>query len=308
MRASWSSATRASSPSAARAAPGCICADDPNIQSLVGAETPAICFVGKASLRQVREILETTPEENLAMIADSVAYMRGLGKQVFFDAEHFFDGFAEHPEYALQVLRTAVRAGAEVAILCDTNGGTITPQLLQRGRGGAAEPACPSASTSTTMPASRSRTTLAAFEAGAVQIQGCINGYGERCGNANLITIIANLKLKLGVDCVSDAATGAAHRGLALHQRAGQPGARPAGAVRGPERLRAQGRLPRRGDREEPANRTSTSIRTIVGNGKRVLVSELSGQRNILAKLEEQGDHAAARRASTRAGCCSTSR
>src|SRR5579885_3183941 len=88
---------------------GLSCADDPNIQSLVHARTPAICFVGKASLFQVREILETTPEENLAMIADSVGYMRGLGKQVFFDAEHFFDGFAEAPEYALQVLRTAVR-------------------------------------------------------------------------------------------------------------------------------------------------------------------------------------------------------
>ncbi|MHB8574756.1 MAG: citramalate synthase, partial [Dehalococcoidia bacterium] len=110
---------------------GATCETDPNIQSLVHAYTPAICFVGKASIRQVREILETTPEENLAMIADSIAYMKKLGKQVFFDAEHFFDGFFDDAEYSLQVLRTAVRAGAEVAVLCDTNGGTITPKLLR---------------------------------------------------------------------------------------------------------------------------------------------------------------------------------
>src|SRR5579883_1513074 len=103
---------------------------DPNLASIAEAGTDAVCFVGKASLKQVTEILETTAEENLAMIADSISHMRRLGKQVFFDAEHFFDGYLHDADYALTVLRTAVHAGAEVCVLCDTNGGMTTPQVL----------------------------------------------------------------------------------------------------------------------------------------------------------------------------------
>src|SRR5262249_25422934 len=176
--------------------PGLTCAEDPNSQSLAHAHTPAVCFVGKASLRQVRDILETTAEENLAMIADSISYMRGLGKQVFFDAEHFFDGYAESRDYALQVLRTASRAGADVAVLCDTNGGTITPRLLST-VSAVRESGIPFGIHVHDDAGLAVANTLAAYEAGAVQLQGCINGYGERCGNANLVTVIANLKLKL---------------------------------------------------------------------------------------------------------------
>ena len=118
---------------------GLTCETDPNIQSMVAAETPGVTLVGKASQYQVQRILETSDEENLAMIADTVGYFRKLGKTVFFDAEHFFDGFAGNPDYSLQCLATAARAGAEALVLCDTNGGMTTPTLLacHRGRPGA---------------------------------------------------------------------------------------------------------------------------------------------------------------------------
>ncbi|MGI8550801.1 MAG: citramalate synthase, partial [Dehalococcoidia bacterium] len=177
---------------------------DPNIRSLVDAGTPAICFVGKASESQVRHILETSPEENLSMIADSVRYMKSLGKQVYFDAEHFFDGFYGNRDYALQCLRTAVRAGADVVTLCDTNGGMIMPQLLEAIEAVRRSVDAPFGIHVHDDAGLAVANTLAAVQAGAYQVQGCVNGYGERCGNANLTTVIANLKLKLGIDCVTD--------------------------------------------------------------------------------------------------------
>src|SRR3972149_1401890 len=111
--------------------PGGTCETDANIQSLVAAETPGVTLVGKASMYQVREILETSAEENLAMIAETEKYFKGLGKTVFFDAEHFFDGFFDDPDYSLQCLATAARAGADALVLCDTNGGMTTFGMLR---------------------------------------------------------------------------------------------------------------------------------------------------------------------------------
>jgi len=266
---------------------GLRCDQDPNIASLVDAGTEAVCLVGKASLRHVTAFLETTPEENLAMIAESISYMARLGKQVFFDAEHFFDGYYEDPEYALTVLRTAVRAGAEVCVLCDTNGGMTTPRLLQaiadvRKRVGA-----PFGIHVHDDAGLAVANTLAAFEAGAVQLQGCVNGYGERCGNANLITIIANLKLKYGVDCVDDRQlarlTETAHFVSELANVVPNPQqpyvGQSAFAHKAGYHVAAIVKDPSAYQHVDPA---------LVGNDKRVLVSELSGQRNILAKLEEQ--------------------
>jgi 2-isopropylmalate synthase len=268
---------------------GLSCDEDPNIQSLVHAHTQAICFVGKASARQVRDILETTPEENLSMIADSVAYMRAMGKQVFFDAEHFFDGFFDDPTYSLQVLRTAHRAGAEVAVLCDTNGGTITPKLLEA-IGAVRETGVPFGIHVHDDTGLGVANTLAAFEAGAVQLQGCLNGYGERCGNANLTTVIANLKVKLGVDCISDEQlsrlTEVSHfvselANLAPNSQAPYVG-QSAFAHKAGYHVAAIVKDASSYQHIDPAT---------VGNDRRVLISELSGQRNILAKLEEQGVH-----------------
>jgi 2-isopropylmalate synthase len=179
---------------------------DASLKALLGAGTPVVTLVGKASEMQVRKVLETSLEENLAMIADSVRYLRGHGRRVFFDAEHFFDGYRANTQYALQAARVAAEAGAECVILCDTNGGTLPDEV-----------AGVVASVREALPAVRIgihahndadaavAVSLAALKAGAEQVQGTINGYGERCGNANLVSIIANLQLKLGQRNLSDA-------------------------------------------------------------------------------------------------------
>jgi 2-isopropylmalate synthase len=184
---------------------GLDCASDPNIRSLLDAGTSAVTFVGKASAAQVREILETSPEENLAMIRDSIRFMKEQGKTVFYDAEHFFDGFFDDPNYSLQCLRSAIGAGADGVVLCDTNGGMTTRELMRaieqvkEGIGDA-----PFGIHVHDDAGLAVANTLAAVELGAAQVQACVNGYGERCGNANMTTVIANLKLKLGYNVVSD--------------------------------------------------------------------------------------------------------
>ena len=179
------------------------------MQALLGAETPVVTLVGKASAYQVRVALETSREENLAMIRESVSHIREQGREVHFDAEHFFDGYREDRDYALQALRTAHRAGAEYLVLCDTNGGAMTSDILRA-----------VAAVREALPAARLgihchddcglavANSLAAVEAGVTQVQGCVNGYGERCGNANLTSVIANLQLKMGRPVVSDAQLG----------------------------------------------------------------------------------------------------
>ena len=179
---------------------------DPNIQSLVDAGTDVVTLVGKASAYQVRVALETSAEENLAMIADTVQYFKALGKEVCFDAEHFFDGYSDTPAYALQAVRTAARAGADALVLCDTNGGASTRALVEAIE--AVKAALPEATLGIHVHDDAGlavANSLAAVEHGVGQVQGCLNGYGERCGNANLTTLIPNLQIKLGIPVVDDA-------------------------------------------------------------------------------------------------------
>ena len=263
--------------------------DDPNLQAIAAADTAVVTLVGKASRYQVRVTLETTDEENLAMIADSVAHFKSLGREVGFDAEHFFDGFREDPDYALQTLRTAARAGAEALILCDTNGGTITPKLIQAVE--AAKQAVPDIDLGihvhddTGLAVANS---LAAVDAGVVQVQGCFNGYGERCGNANLATIIADLQLKMGIPVVTDDQLArltevsryvAELANLPLDPQAPFVGAS-AFAHKAGYHVAAVVKDEDTYQHAKPA---------AVGNDRRVLVSELSGQRNISYKLSERG-------------------
>lgn len=177
---------------------------DPVIQALLATETPVVTLVGKASEMQVLRVLETSLEENLAMIADSVTYLRQSGRRVIFDAEHFFDGIKANPEYAVQVARVAAESGAECVVLCDTNGGTLPDEIARL-----VEQVKPAVDAKIGIHTHDDTDTavasaLAAVEAGAVHIQGTVNGYGERCGNANLLSVAANLKLKMGMDCVTD--------------------------------------------------------------------------------------------------------
>jgi 2-isopropylmalate synthase len=178
--------------------------EDPNIQALVQAKTQVVTIVGKAWDQQVTRVLETTLEESLSMITDSIGYLRAKGLRVFFDAEHFFDGYKDNPEYALRVVVAAANAGAECVVLCDTNGGALPQHIVE------AIEAAKKASRVTLGIHTHNdielavANSLAAVEAGVIQVQGTINGYGERCGNANLCSIIPTLKLKIGIDCVTD--------------------------------------------------------------------------------------------------------
>jgi 2-isopropylmalate synthase len=261
---------------------------DPNLRALLDARTPVVTLVGKASEMQVLEVLETTQEENLAMLAESIRYLKGQGRTVFFDAEHFFDGFFGNPEYSLHCLRVAAEAGAECVVLCDTNGGTITGRLVEAVRAAREAVSAPLGIHAHNHSDVAVANSLAAVEAGCTHVQGTINGYGDGCGNANLISIIADLKLKMGVDCVSDEQVArltevshyvsevanmvpndhAPYVGVSAF--AHKAGLHVAAIVKS----------------EAAYHHISPEI---VGNQRRVLVSELSGQRNILTKIREQG-------------------
>jgi len=184
--------------------PHAVAANDPNLGALVAAGTPVVTLVGKASEQQVTRVLETTPEENLAMIRDSIGFLKSKGLTVFFDAEHFFDGYRANRDYAIQAIRVAAEAGSDCVILCDTNGGSL-PQdvaaIVREARKAVSSPLGIHAHNDADVAVACS---LIAVEAGAIQVQGTINGYGERCGNANLCSIIPALKLKMGLPCISD--------------------------------------------------------------------------------------------------------
>ena len=177
---------------------------DANLLALAGAGVEVITIVGKSSELQVTQVLETTLDENLAMVSDSIEYLKAKGLTVFFDAEHFFDGFKTNAEYALKVLKVAAKAGADCLVLCDTNGGSL-PGEIKAGVEATIKlvetPIGIHAHNATEMSVAG---TVAAVSAGAAQVQGTINGYGERCGNANLCSIIPALKLKMGISCVTD--------------------------------------------------------------------------------------------------------
>ncbi|MDD5642610.1 MAG: citramalate synthase [Syntrophales bacterium] len=178
---------------------------DPVFQELLLARAPVVTIFGKSSVFQVKEILQTTLERNLELITNSLAYIKPRVEELFYDAEHFFDGFSDDQDYALKTLEAAVQGGANCLVLCDTNGGTLTSKLVgiikavkKRIR---KIPLGIHAHNDAEMAVANS---IAAVELGCVQVQGTINGFGERCGNANLCSIIPALKLKLGLDCMSD--------------------------------------------------------------------------------------------------------
>jgi 2-isopropylmalate synthase len=176
--------------------------NDPNLQALLAAGTPVVTLVGKSWDLHVLEVLETTLEINLEMIARSVAYFKARGKEVIYDAEHFFDGYKASPAYALATLRAAAGARADVLVLCETNGGALPWEVETTVRSVLGEFDTPVGIHTHDDAGCGVANTLAAVRAGAVHVQGTINGYGERVGNANLCTIIPDLELKMGVRCL----------------------------------------------------------------------------------------------------------
>jgi 2-isopropylmalate synthase len=261
---------------------------DPNLKALVEAKTPVVTIVGKAHDRHVTHVLETTVEENLAMIADSIRYLKSHGLTVNLDAEHFFDGFESDSAYALQCLKSAAGAGADCVVLCDTNGGTITSRIAEIVRTVVGEVSCQVGIHTHNGADVAVAGTIAAVEAGATHVQGAANGYGDMCGNANMFSIIANLKLKLGIDAVSDEQlqrlTEVSHyvseiANLPPNPRAAYVGS---GAFAHKAGLHAAA-VVKQGWSYQHIDPT------VVGNDTRILISELAGRGNIQAKLKEQG-------------------
>jgi 2-isopropylmalate synthase len=184
--------------------PGIRAADDVQVRALLDSEAPVVTLVAKANTRHVDRALRTTSEENLAMIADTVDFLLSEDRRVFLDAEHFFDGFVSDPAYALQVVRTAVEAGVEVVALCDTNGGMLPDRVADVVRVVREATGAPLGIHCHNDTGCAVANSLAAVDAGAVHVQGTLNGYGERTGNADLLAVVANLELKHGKPVLPD--------------------------------------------------------------------------------------------------------
>ncbi|MBL8133519.1 MAG: citramalate synthase [Anaerolineae bacterium] len=262
---------------------------DPNIVALVEAHTPVVTLVGKTSMLHVTDVLQTTPEENLRMIRESVRYLKSIGKEVIYDAEHFFDGCKLDFEYGFDTLRAALDGGADCLVLCDTNGGSM-PWEVERFVRHAKElfPGVRVGVHTHNDGELAVANTLAGVRAGAIHVQGTINGYGERCGNANLCSIIADLELKMGYDALPDGSirhlthvsrTVAEIANLAPDHHLAYVG-KSAFAHKGGIHVAAMRRNIHSYQHIEPE---------LVGNTMRILVSDLSGQGNLLSKAEEFG-------------------
>jgi 2-isopropylmalate synthase len=262
--------------------------EDRNVRALVEAGTPVVSIFGKTWDLHVQRALGITNDENLTLISETVRYIKDHGKEVVYDAEHFFDGYIANPDYALKTLEAAHTAGADVLCLCDTNGGTMTGRLAE------------------IIAEVRSRfdgvigihvhndgdlavaNTLAAVEAGATHVQGCMNGYGERCGNATLASVIANLELKLGHTTIGrEKLSGLAGTCRFIAELANLP-------LRNDQPFVGKSAFAHKGGVHVSAvlkdSATYEHIRPeLVGNRQRVLVSDLSGRGNILYKLKQHG-------------------
>lgn len=269
--------------------PGKTAASDPNLKALQDACTETVTIFGKSWTIHVRESLRTSLEHNLEIIADSIAFLRQNGKKVIYDAEHFFDGFKADPEYALATVGKAVEAGAECIVLCDTNGGNLPGSISAAIQ--AVKEKFPGiafgihAHNDSELAVAIS---LLAVEMGATQVQGTINGIGERCGNANLCSIIPNLCLKMGVTCLSpESLKNLRQVSRFVLELANVPPnryqpfvGRSAFAHKGGVHISAVEKNPLTYEHIDPA---------LVGNKRRVLVSDLSGRAAIKRKAQEFG-------------------
>jgi len=262
--------------------------NDANLKALLDSGAPVAALVGKNSILQVTHVLQTTPEENINMISDSVRYLRQNGMRVFYDAEHFFDGYKADKEYAMKCLRAAAEAGAEALVLCDTNGGALPEEVAE-----AVAESCKIPGTAVGIHVHNDgglaiANTLAAVRAGATQVQGTINGYGERCGNANLCVIIPNLQLKMGIECIKP-------EQLAMITEVSHFVSEAANLVLDPfmPYVGSSSFSHKGGIHVSGMSRWSGSYQHVdpvsVGNVSRITVSELSGKQNIIIKARELG-------------------
>jgi 2-isopropylmalate synthase len=262
--------------------------DDANIKALLDSQTPVCTIFGKTWTLHVREVLLTTLEDNLRIIEQSVAYLKANGKRVIYDAEHFFDGYKADSDYALETLQAAIRGGAETIVLCDTNGGTMPWEVECIIQGLKPALAYPFGIHTHNDSECAVINSLTAIREGAMQVQGTINGVGERCGNANLVSIMADLELKMGYQClpegnicklydlshfVAEVANITPDEHLPFVGKS-------AFAHKGGVHVAAMRRSAKSYQHVQPE---------LVGNRMRVVVSDLSGRGNLLSKAEEHG-------------------
>jgi 2-isopropylmalate synthase len=261
---------------------------DEQVQLLLEAGTPVITIVGKTWLLHVKEVLRTTPAENLAMIADTIRFLKSHGKFVIYDAEHSFDGYSDEPEYALDTWKSAEQAGADVIVLCDTNGGRL-PSEIER----VTSLACKELKTRIGIHTHDDiglgvANALSALEAGASHVQGTVNGYGERTGNCNLTSVIPNLVLKLRKQCLPASSLRKLKEISQFVDEIANVRHNPrlpwvgsaAFSHKGGQHVNAVQKLARSYEHIDPSK---------VGNTRRVLISDLSGRSNIVIKAHELG-------------------
>lgn len=261
---------------------------DTSVAALLAAETPVISIFGKTWDFHVHRALGITLEQNLQLISETVSYLKAHGREVVYDAEHFFDGYAANPTYAIQTLQAAKDAGADVLCLCDTNGGTLPGRMQEiiadvRARFDGILGIHPHNDSDLAV-----ANALVAVEAGATHVQGCVNGYGERCGNANLCSVLANLELKLGHTTVGrDNLQGLTDLARFVAELANLPLRRDQPFV-GPSAFAHKGGIHVSAVLKDSA--TYEHIRPeLVGNRQRVLLSDLSGRSNVTYKLKQHG-------------------
>ena len=266
--------------------PGIKAKDDASLKALIKAGTKVITIFGKSWDLHVKDILDTTLDENLDMIRDSVSFLKSKVEEVIYDAEHFFDGYKANPDYAVKTLKAAEVGGADSLVLCDTNGGTITSdifRIIEELVSKVKKPLGIHTHNDCDLAVSNS---IAAVQAGCRHVQGTVNGYGERCGNANLTSVIPILKLKLALDCISDLQLKElteTSRFISEASNMKQMGNQPfvgasAFAHKAGIHVNAIMKNPKSYEHTEPA---------MVGNRRRLLISELSGKSTILRKAEE---------------------
>ncbi|MAM32742.1 MAG: citramalate synthase [Acidimicrobiaceae bacterium] len=261
---------------------------DQTLTNLVAAGTEVVCIVGKCWDYHVTEALKTTLDEGVAMVADSVEYLVAQGKRVFFDAEHFFDGFKRNPEFSLRVVEAAAMAGAEAVVLCDTNGGSLPPDVEAAVGAVVDHVDCQVGIHLHNDTGCGVANALAAVRAGATQVQGTINGYGERVGNCDLVPIMANLELKMGIQCLPEGRlanlTSVAHHVAELVNFSVDPQQPYVGSTAFAHKAGLHtSALSRASDAYEHVDPEA------VGNGTRVLVSEMAGRSTLEMKAETLG-------------------
>ncbi len=220
---------------------GTTAAKDGQVRALLDSEAPVITLVAKSDIRHVERALKTTADENLAMIADTVAFLVGHDRRVLLDAEHFFDGYRFDPEYAVRALKAAADAGASTLVLCDTNGGMLPDDVARIVGEVSPLVAAPLGMHAHNDSGCAVANSMAAVGAGAVHVQGCVNGYGERTGNADLVAVVANLEIKRGLVALKNNGLAESTRIAHADRRDHQHRALRASAVRRAQRVRPQG-------------------------------------------------------------------